>query len=145
MYLFDPTAGRRRRALARDKVVRYAKEFMVARHAAQKQLENRAQGVVAETRSRFQQEPISDEILVARVRAEMGHVVSHSPAIEVHVEQGRITLRGSIVASEMDPLLKAVRAVPGVKEVDNQLQTYEQPGAAHDMQSSSPGSGTGST
>lgn len=40
MYFFDPENGRRRRALLRDKAVHYNKD-----------LRNRAQGAVAETRA----------------------------------------------------------------------------------------------
>lgn len=50
MYLFDPENGRRRRALMRDKAMHYNKEAREYADATYKDLRNRAQGVVAETR-----------------------------------------------------------------------------------------------
>lgn len=144
MYLLDPVAGRRRRALMRDKVIKYTNDLMEAREDAQKHLENKAQGMVAETRSRLQNEPVSDETLVARVRSQIGRVVTHSRAIEVSANDGRVTLSGNILASEVTPLLKAARAVQGVKEVENQLQVHEQPGNIPDLQRDTPRSGEGS-
>lgn len=138
MYLLDPVAGRRRRALMRDKITRYTNEMMEAREGAQKHLENKAQGMVAETRSRLQNEPVNDETLVARVRSEMGRVVSQSRAIDVTADQGRVILRGNVLASEVTPLLKVVRAVQGVKEVENQLQVHEEPGNIPDLQRDTP-------
>jgi osmotically-inducible protein OsmY len=127
MYFLDPGMGRRRRALLRDQLVKFRNRFEDTAQATQKHVENRAQGIAAETRSRLQQEPVSDETLVARVRSEMGRVVTHTRAIDVTANQGRVTLRGNILASEVDSLLRTVRAVPGVQDVDNQLRLHDQP------------------
>ena len=50
MYFFDPENGRRRRALMRDKAVHYGNEASQYADATYKDLRNRAEGVVAETR-----------------------------------------------------------------------------------------------
>ncbi len=50
MFIFDPDNGRRRRAIARDKVVHYGNEAVDAVEGAARDLRNRAQGVVAEAR-----------------------------------------------------------------------------------------------
>jgi gas vesicle protein len=50
MFIFDPDNGRRRRALARDKMVHYGKETVGAVESAARDLRNRAQGVAAEAR-----------------------------------------------------------------------------------------------
>jgi hypothetical protein len=50
MYFFDPEQGRRRRALLRDKAVHYNKEAREYADATYKDLRNRTEGVVAETR-----------------------------------------------------------------------------------------------
>jgi osmotically-inducible protein OsmY len=59
---------------------------------------------------------------MARVRAQMGHVVSHAGAIDVTARQGRVTLSGSIPAHEVEKLLSAVASVPGVTAVVNRLE-----------------------
>jgi hypothetical protein len=54
MYFFDPVSGRRRRALLRDQLVHYRHEFGDYADATYKDLRNRAQGVVAETKGAVQ-------------------------------------------------------------------------------------------
>jgi osmotically-inducible protein OsmY len=137
MYFLDPDAGRRRRALVRDQIVKARHQIEEKTEAAQKQAANKAQGVVAETQSHLRQQPeVDDYTLAARVRSEMGRVVSHSRAIDASVYQGRVTLRGNILADEVDRLMSTVRAVPGVREVDNQLQVHTEPGNIPDLQGS---------
>lgn len=55
MFIFDPDQGRRRRALARDKIVRYGNEASDFAAGTAKDLSNRAYGVVAETRGAVQE------------------------------------------------------------------------------------------
>jgi gas vesicle protein len=50
MFIFDPDNGRRRRALARDKVTHYGREAVDAVEGAARDLRNRAQGVAAEAK-----------------------------------------------------------------------------------------------
>lgn len=133
MYFLDPTAGRRRRALVRDQIVKMRHQAEESSEAARKQMANQAQGIAAETRSRLQPTEVDDATLVARVRSEMGRVLSHSRAVEVSASQGRVTLRGNILSSEVDPLLRLVRMVQGVKEVDNQLQAHDEPSNIPDL------------
>jgi hypothetical protein len=51
MYFFDPQGGRRRRALARDKVVSWANEAEDHAEKTARHLRNRAKGVAHEARS----------------------------------------------------------------------------------------------
>ncbi len=50
MYFFDPEHGRRRRALARDKLTRYQKELTTYAEGTAQDLRNRAQGMAADAR-----------------------------------------------------------------------------------------------
>lgn len=143
MYLFDPQQGKRRRALLRDQWVKFQNQAQSTAEATQKQIEDRAQGLVAETRSRLENEPVSDETLVARVRSEMGRVVSHPGALEVTASGGRVTLRGNILADEVSRVMQAVRMVQGVTNVDNQLRIHQEPGDIPDLQGGSTTSGSG--
>jgi gas vesicle protein len=49
MFIFDPEQGRRRRALARDKMVRYGNDVSDYVSSTAKDLSNRAYGVAKET------------------------------------------------------------------------------------------------
>ena len=128
MYAFDPTGGRRRRALVRDKVTRAAHIAGDGIDAASRDLSNRAAGTVAEARRRLRRDQPEDEILVERVRAALGRAVSHPKAIDVDARGGTVRLCGPILSHEVNSLLRAVESVPGVTNIDNQLDPHDQAG-----------------
>jgi osmotically-inducible protein OsmY len=118
MYMLDPTAGRRRRARARDKAVAAGHDVQdfardKARHAA-----NRLHGMAAHMHAR---EPADDRQLQSRIRSQLGHLVSHPGKVEVHVENGLVTLSGAAKLSEVEELVAAVSSMLGVERVDNRL------------------------
>jgi tRNA nucleotidyltransferase/poly(A) polymerase len=133
MYILDPARGKRRRALARDKArsaINTAERELKERG---EDLRNRARGAAAELRNAGDDHP-SDEQLVARVRSELGHSVEHARAIEVTAEQGRVTLRGPVLSSELSEVLATARKVRGVEAVENQLEVHSRPGSVTALQ-----------
>jgi osmotically-inducible protein OsmY len=126
MYLFDPDRGRRRRALIRDKVEAAGNKITDSAGKMGRDIQNRAQGMIAETKARFSQEEISDDVLIDRVRARLGRLPVHFAAPEVTAENGIVTLRGQILADELPRVLRATRYVRGVKDIDNQLEVHTQ-------------------
>jgi BON domain len=134
MYLLDPDGGGRRRALLRDRLVHAAHRTGDAVDSTSRDVSNRARGVVAELRSRLVNVPVSDDRLRERVRSRIGAVIGHAGAIETLVSQGRVTLRGPVLADEVDRLVRRVRTVPGVREVVNQLDVHDQPGRVPGLQ-----------
>jgi uncharacterized membrane protein len=125
MYFLDPGRGARRRALVRDKVVHAMRKTEDAAETTGRDLRNRAQGLAATVRGRFADEDVDDEILVERVRAEMGRAVSHPSAITVTATDGRVTLSGPVLAGEAEKLLSHVHSVRGVENVVDQLERHE--------------------
>jgi uncharacterized membrane protein len=125
MYFLDPGRGARRRAIVRDKVVHLAHKTGDAAETTGRDLRNRAQGLAAEVRGRFDREDVDDDVLVERVRAEMGRAVSHPSSIVVTATEGRVTLSGPILAREVGELLSHVRSVRGVRDVVDQLEVHE--------------------
>jgi len=123
MYVLDPRLGRRRRALVRDKAQAYWRRTgnfisQTARDARQ-----RTYGLIAETRTQLRGADVpEDTVLVARVRAQIGHVVSQAGTVDVTAHQGRVTLSGSIAAHEVEKLLSAAASVAGVTAVVNRLE-----------------------
>jgi hypothetical protein len=134
MYLLDPERGRRRRALVRDQLVRVAHRTGDAVDATSRDVSNRARGVVAELRSRLVNLEVRDGVLHERVRSRIGSVISHASAIEAHVVEGRVTLRGPVLAEDVERLVRRVRSVPGVREVIDQLEVHDEPGGVPALQ-----------
>lgn len=126
MYILDPDRGARRRALLRDKCVRASNKTQQYVGKMSRDLGNRAQGLVAETRNLFRHEDVTDDVLVQRVRTELGRHPVHGRSLTVTAEQGRVTLAGPALASEVDTIVAAVESVRGVTEVVNQLEVHEQ-------------------
>ena len=133
-FFLDPEQGRRRRAIARDRLSGGLRRAADSSQALAHGLRNRTTGLVAGVRRRLSPAPVSDDVLAERVRARMGHVVSHS-SIDVQVVQGEVTLRGPVLDTELEGLLHAVRAVPGVRGVANQLEPHPRPGNVPGLQS----------
>src|SRR5918994_685929 len=132
--MMDPDRGKRRRALVRDKLARATHKAPEAISATARDISNRVRGLTAEASSAFSSEDVSDEVLVARVRSKLGRIVSHPSSIEVAANQGRVVLTGPILAHETNDLLTCVRAVPGVREVDNLLDAHKQAGDVPGLQ-----------
>lgn len=125
MYYSDPRQGRRRRALLRDQIYSMSLGAAGARDAATHDIGNRLQGV----RARLQQtfggyQPAEEAVLVSRVRAQLGHLVSHPHAIEVIADGGHVVLSGAILVDERDRLLTQLRRIAGVADVEDRLTVY---------------------
>ncbi len=127
MFLFDPSGGRRRRALLRDKVVHYRRRGSGWFVRAFGDLEHRLYGSAVELKSRAKGGEVPDDILVERVRARLGRFVRHAHEVQVFADQGCITLHGRVAPGEKLPLLAGARFVPGVHAVADALQVVAIP------------------
>ena len=125
MYFFDPNRGRRRRALLRDQALKAVGNARDTLDAGQRDFANRSRGVAAQARGWFTRPKLGDEVLVERVRAKIGRYVAHPGAIEVAANEGHVTLTGSILSHEHDDFLKALRSMPGVSGVTDDLAVHQ--------------------
>jgi gas vesicle protein len=123
VFMFDPSRGRRRRALAADQIRRARRKTRDALDATARDIANRTVGIVAATR--LANDDVDDATLVDRVRAKLGRVCSHPRAIDVDAANGVVTLRGPVLTTELDKLLGAVSAVHGVGSVRNELEPHD--------------------
>jgi hypothetical protein len=124
MYLLDPQQGRRRIALGRDRMTHWGKRAADGISVGMRDLGHRAQGLVAEATRGIEQRAPSDAVLVQRVRAALGRVVSHPHALQVSADAGRVCVSGPILEQEQKQLLDVVRSVSGVRDVESQLSSY---------------------
>jgi uncharacterized membrane protein/CBS domain-containing protein len=134
MYLFDPDRGNRRRKLLADQINSFRSQSGDVPGKTGRDLRNRTRGLMAETGARLSGEEPDDVVLVERVRSALGRIVSHPHAIEVTAENGRVMLRGPILAHEVDDLLATVSAVRGVSGLYNQLEVHQQAGDVPGLQ-----------
>ena len=143
MYILDPDRGARRRALLRDKCARASNKTQEYVGKMSRDLGNRAQGLVAETKNLFRHEDVPDEVLVQRVKAELGRHPVHDRAVTVAADRGRVTLTGPALASEVEAIVAAAGSVRGVSEVVNQLEVHEQAGSISSLQGQALGASAG--
>ena len=126
MYFFDPARGKRRRAGVRDKAVAMWHDLTCEMDKARRDVVNRTRGVVATAKGRFADHQADADVLIQRVRARVGRIVSHPHAISVRAENGRIVLEGPVLGYEVERLLRAVRSAPGVEDVENRLEVHRE-------------------
>ena len=136
MYTLDPDKGRRRRAIARDKVYSILLDAREAAGVTRRDVEHRLDGLWARAdRLVRRRRPAPDDLqLIERVRARMGRLVSHPHAIQVGAYRGKVTLSGPILAREAGPLLDTVRGVWGVAEIEDRLVAHEHPDRVPSLQ-----------
>jgi osmotically-inducible protein OsmY len=134
MYLFDPSDGRRRRGMARDKLNQLVRQAQDRLQSASRDVSGRVKGMRAEAEAAAQQEQVSDDMLEQHVRAKLGQITAHPASIEVNVENGRVELSGTVMPNDHVPIVTAVESIPGVKAVDDDLNDYEQPGTSPGLQ-----------
>jgi len=138
MYFLDPQRGRRRRRLAQDQAVHLRNQSSRTLIQGVKHVAFRTQGAWSHLRSTLNRnsEPPSNEVLVARVRSKIGRVTSHPHAIQVSAREGRITLQGSILESEVDPVIHAIQRVPGVQQIQPQFHVFSHSEGVPELQGS---------
>jgi hypothetical protein len=125
MYFYDPDRGRSRRCTLKDQTNAQVRRKRQALDVMTRDLQNRAQGVQHMAKARLNNEPVHDEVLVQRIRAELGRHVTHTSSIVVTADNGHVTLSGPVLANEVQDLVRVVRWTPGVKSVDNNLDQHE--------------------
>lgn len=126
MYVFDPQQGRRRLSIARAQVQHLRRESSALAHAGVRDLQHRTRGIVARVGRMVRRKPVDadDSVVVARVRSALGRVARRPHALHVTARSGCVRLSGPVLFGEEEPLLRVARAVPGVREVENELDVH---------------------
>lgn len=131
MFYLDPQAGRRRRALVRDRLAHWRN---VATRRVPRTVERRsrflagvARGVRHDAAEIVQRNghdgPVDDETLAARVRSEaLRDRDIKAGEIRLEAYEGCVTLRGQLAdIAEIQHVIEATRRVEGVREVRSYL------------------------
>ncbi|WP_157991493.1 BON domain-containing protein [Caldimonas tepidiphila] len=131
MYYLDPQHGRQRRTMVRDRFDTMTHDAGDYARAKGRMAADRIKGVASSASAPFagMRQSRNDRKLQKQLSSQLGRWVNQPQAIEVEVSQGDVCLRGHVLAAELDTLLSAVRAMPGVQHVDNQLEVHQDAGA----------------
>lgn len=134
MYYFDPARGRYRRALVRDQLVHASHTASHGTSVVGRDTRNRAIGLGARLRSLVNPGQPDDTVLVERVRACLGRVVSHPHSIEVQAQDGIVTLSGPVLEDEAPLLVDCTLGVAGVRDLRNELDVHAEAGSLPGLQ-----------
>ena len=136
MYFMDPERGRRRRALVRDRITHATRGCSQTMGGMCRDLTHRSSGFLARARGVLRGGPVDDEVLVERVRARLGRLVTYPHAISVNANDGSVHLKGAILESELPRMVRGVAHVPGVRDVINALDVHQSIGHTPALQGS---------
>jgi hypothetical protein len=130
--LFDPRQGAGRRARLRDGARGRARRIAQDVRGVARDVDARARGALHELRARRREHGVPDDVLVERVRAQIGKPVSHAGALEIAAHEGRVEVHGVVLVDEAESLLATVRRVRGVRDVVDCLDRRDAAGVAAD-------------
>jgi hypothetical protein len=124
MYVFDEHRGAKRRAYARDKLIHAGHLLGHMMNKRSRDLMHRTAGFLAEIRSsiRDRSADIPDDILVSRVRSQLGHVVSHPGLLEVIARDGCVCVKGPVLRTEVEKIQNRLAKIRGVRDCRLELQ-----------------------
>jgi hypothetical protein len=131
MYLLDPQGGRGRRAAARYKSVSALKKGGQVAAQTSRDLGNRTKVLISDAGTKLRESDLVNDLtnrggaLLKEVRQSIRRAVTYPAAIETVVEEGKLILRGLVLASEVAGLMVALEAVEGIREIQNQLEIHE--------------------
>lgn len=125
MYLVDPSRGRSRRARLAEAASHVSHRAQGVAGMTARDVRHRVSGLAARTLDRLvEEEAPADNVLVERVRARLGRLVSHPGAIDVSASGGTVTLKGEVFGAEVDQLIQGVAAVQGVTAIEHRLEPH---------------------
>ena len=134
MWLFDPTAGRRRRALVRDRTLAFLRRGARSGLRAGRGVGSEAYGVGRKAMHvREQPKTFDDATLKNKVETELFRDADAPKGqVDVNAQDGVVQLRGEVHSPELiDELVERARNVQGVRDVENLLHVPGTPAPMH--------------
>jgi uncharacterized membrane protein len=124
VYFGDRSRGRQRRARVRDALASARRKEQRLLGKALRDAAYRVHGAFERARHPQDDSAVPDEVIVGRVRAQLGRVVTHSHAIEATAAAGVVCLSGPVLEAEADRAMREVSRVPGVRDVIDELERH---------------------
>jgi hypothetical protein len=135
MCLFDPARGAARRARLRDQLGHLARRSWRFGAAAKVDLANRGYGLAARLAGPLREPHLDDEVLVARIRAALGRIVTHPGSVHVMIDNGAVRLDGPVLPAELQPVLTTVKRITGETPIRNGLSVRSEGSSVPGLQS----------
>ncbi len=133
-WLLDPTSGRRRRALLRDRTAGFFRRGVRRSARAGRHVAADTQGMVQRaTHVREEPKVLDDATLKNKVETELFRAAdSPKGQISVNAQHGVVQLRGEVDSPDLiDDLVRKTRSIQGVREVENLLHVPGSPAPMH--------------
>lgn len=68
--------------------------------------------------------PVDDDALITKVRLKLDELMEHPGSVNIEVHQGRVILTGPAGQPEVRQVVRALRALPGVRRVECRLKAH---------------------
>lgn len=133
LYILDPIAGRKRLRAVADKTGSMKKTARAIGRVS-RDIGKEAWGLLGEAESVFAGPLEDDETLAGRVRVRLARTLSRPDTVQVLVENGVVTLAGTVAAAEFDRLVSSVLRVKGIRDVNDQLDVRPTANGARDFE-----------
>ena len=72
-------------------------------------------------------EVLDDDSLITKVRIKLDDLMEHPGSVNIEVHDGRVILTGPAAEPELRAVVKALRAMPGVRKVECRLRPHAVP------------------
>jgi hypothetical protein len=133
MYILDPAVGRKRRKGVAEKTGSI-RERSRAIGRVSREIGKEAWGLISEARGVIEGGIEDDATLTSRVRARLERTLAAPETVQVLVENGVVTLLGTVAAADFDRLVSSVLRVKGVRDVNDQLDVRPTANGARDFE-----------
>jgi len=67
---------------------------------------------------------VPDDVLITRIRLKLDQLLAQPGSVNIEVHEGRVCLTGPAAADEVRRLVRALRALPGVRTLDCKLTAH---------------------
>lgn len=67
---------------------------------------------------------LDDDTLITRVRIKLDDLMEHPGSVNIEVHDGRVVLTGPSTEPELRTVVRALRAMPGVRKVECRLRLH---------------------
>ena len=67
---------------------------------------------------------LDDDALIAKVRIQLDDLMEHPGSVNIEVHDGRVILTGPAAEPELRAVVRALRAMPGVRKVECRLRPH---------------------